>query len=170
MKALTIWQPWATLCVTPRVNDPSKPAKEFETRGWATKHRGVLAIHAAKRWTEDGMFLTRTLDYRDARTGCQPWGPNPLPFGCIVGLVDLVDCLPTSTEDGRRCHPWTERLSPAERAFGDFSFCRYGWRLANPRPLPEPVPAVGKQGLWTLDDELLRAIARHVRLDAEALR
>lgn len=38
MKALTLHQPWATLVAI--------GAKTVETRGWATKHRGPLAIHA----------------------------------------------------------------------------------------------------------------------------
>lgn len=40
MKAITIWQPWAMLIALLE--------KGNETRGWPTKHRGPLAIHAAK--------------------------------------------------------------------------------------------------------------------------
>lgn len=39
MKALTIWQPWASLWAC--------GAKGFETRSWATSYRGPIAIHAA---------------------------------------------------------------------------------------------------------------------------
>ncbi len=42
MKAISLWQPWATLVAL--------GIKQTETRHWATKHRGQLAIHAAKRW------------------------------------------------------------------------------------------------------------------------
>ena len=38
MKALTLWQPWASLV---------GPAKTIETRGWYTNYRGPIAIHAA---------------------------------------------------------------------------------------------------------------------------
>ena len=41
MKALTIWQPWASLLVSGR--------KKYETRSWATAYRGPIAIHAAMR-------------------------------------------------------------------------------------------------------------------------
>jgi activating signal cointegrator 1 len=41
MKAITIIQPWATLIALGE--------KKFETRSWATKHRGPLAIHAGKK-------------------------------------------------------------------------------------------------------------------------
>lgn len=41
MKALTLWQPWASLIAL--------GVKTIETRGWSTNYRGPLAIHAAKR-------------------------------------------------------------------------------------------------------------------------
>ena len=39
MKAITIWQPWASMLAC--------GAKQYETRSWATKYRGPIAIHAA---------------------------------------------------------------------------------------------------------------------------
>ena len=39
MKAITIWQPWATLLPL--------GVKLYETRSWATSYRGPIAIHAA---------------------------------------------------------------------------------------------------------------------------
>src|SRR5258708_5270609 len=41
VKALTLWQPWASLIAV--------GAKTIETRSWSTSYRGPLAIHAAKR-------------------------------------------------------------------------------------------------------------------------
>ncbi len=41
MKAITIWQPWASLLAC--------GAKQYETRSWATSYRGPIAIHAAKK-------------------------------------------------------------------------------------------------------------------------
>ena len=41
MKALTIWQPWASLI--------ARGVKQYETRSWATKYRGPIAIHAAMK-------------------------------------------------------------------------------------------------------------------------
>ncbi len=40
MKAITIWQPWASLIAC--------GAKKYETRSWATNYRGPIAIHAAR--------------------------------------------------------------------------------------------------------------------------
>lgn len=63
MKAITIWQPWASLL--------AHGMKQYETRSWATKYRGPIAIHAAKRpvrQTIDALVADRgdgwtTLDY-----------------------------------------------------------------------------------------------------------
>jgi hypothetical protein len=41
MKALTLWQPWASLVALSE--------KKVETRVWETRYRGPLAIHAAAR-------------------------------------------------------------------------------------------------------------------------
>lgn len=41
MKAITLWQPWASLIAI--------GAKKYETRSWKTNYRGPIAIHAAKK-------------------------------------------------------------------------------------------------------------------------
>jgi hypothetical protein len=45
MKAISLWQPWATLVAI--------GAKTIETRGWSTSYRGPIAIHAAKKLIPD---------------------------------------------------------------------------------------------------------------------
>lgn len=57
MKAITVWQPWASLLVSGR--------KRYETRSWATSYRGPIAIHAAKRpvrQTIDALVADRGMD------------------------------------------------------------------------------------------------------------
>lgn len=41
MKALTLWQPWASLVALGE--------KKIETRTWSTTYRGTLAIHASNQ-------------------------------------------------------------------------------------------------------------------------
>ena len=45
MKALSLWQPWASAIALGH--------KRIEPRHWTTSYRGLIAIHAAKRWTAD---------------------------------------------------------------------------------------------------------------------
>lgn len=57
----------------------------MENRGWSTRHRGRLYIHAAKTFDEEAVL------------------PLPVPvlgpfqFGVVLGYVDLLDCVLDST-------------------------------------------------------------------------
>lgn len=140
MKAITIWQPWATLLVSGK--------KKYETRSWATSYRGPIAIHAAKRpvrRTIDALVADRgagwlTLDYFDSLF-MRPGELNQLPTGAIVGTAILT-----------RCNLVTEaflaKLTPMELALGDFTLGRYAWEFQMMVPVDPPVPARGMQGLW----------------------
>lgn len=81
MKALTIWQPWASLIAWGE--------KLYETRPFATQYRGPLAIHAG---LDDS-----ALDVVDAnsfyRAAFKRHGDpvlTKLPFGKVICVVDLV--------------------------------------------------------------------------------
>jgi hypothetical protein len=62
--------------------------------------------------------------------------PHLKAYGAVVAVVDLVGIC----TDSARCYcgPWA--------AIG-----QNHWRLENVRPLAEPVPARGAQGLWNID-------------------
>jgi hypothetical protein len=139
MKAITLTQPYATLVAL--------GAKRIETRGWSTRYRGPLAIHAGKGlagmtkrqfvdllrmepfWSVLRPLIAAELHY---------FRPDALPRGAIVAVADLVDILPV------------EQVPPTEpeRSFGDYTPGRYAWLLADARPLDPPIPATGRQGLW----------------------
>lgn len=167
MKGLTIRQPWASLVVTPRPLEPAVPLKRFETRKRNTLIRETIVISAGKRWAEEQQSLVASADFHRAieALGVPPWDKHRWihpPLGCIVGLVDIVDSLPTSNEGWTRFQPWVEKLPEPERILGDFSTGRYGWKLANPRPLREPIPMLGLLGFWTVPPETVEQIARQL--------
>jgi hypothetical protein len=118
VKALTLWQPWASLIALER--------KLVETRSWSTSYRGPLAIHAAKRrpdveTMEDGP-AGEIFDPATDDVACQ-WAetprqdffpdripppeyrwwislapdhmPDEMPLGAIVATCELVGCEPT---------------------------------------------------------------------------
>lgn len=58
VKTLTLLQPWASLVAC--------GAKKIETRSWATKYRGPLAIHAAAFWN---LELSSKLSHWEFQTG-----------------------------------------------------------------------------------------------------
>lgn len=121
MKTLSIRQPWAELIVQGR--------KTLELRTWTVKYRGPLAIHASQT-VEREACLAHGLD------------PDQVTTGAVIGvaaLVEIVELDAASFAARRTEHlddgPWTD--SPL-----------YGWRLANPRTLPEPELARGRMGLF----------------------
>jgi hypothetical protein len=71
MRALSLWQPWASLIADGR--------KKIETRHWEMTWRGPLAIHAAKK-----------VD----RCACVTFGFNPdtIPRGAVLCTVLVVAC------------------------------------------------------------------------------
>lgn len=196
MKAVTLWQPWASLIAF--------GLKTIETRSWGTRYRGPLLIHAAKRRPtfEDMRVVVDNIDAWNS------WGAAglidldsvvyPGPLGVVVAVVDLAECLPIvqsmsdddlkwtmDRTDGRRLvdpgptqytglgtplyglrvietrteiseqdghASWVSESFDGlehQRPYGDFTHGRLAWMLAGIRPLDEPIPAKGMQGLWT---------------------
>lgn len=143
MKALSLWQPWASLIAI--------GAKSIETRSWETLYRGPLAIHAAKK---DGIllgdgFLNARQAFRDLGLQDSP----QLPHGAIVATCELVDCLlitPTGLERGSVRIPFP---SFAEQSFGNYTPGRFAWLLANVQRLETPIPCVGRQRLFNWQEK-----------------
>jgi hypothetical protein len=116
MKAITLWQPWATLLVT-RVEECPWPGpcaipmvKRIETRSWPCPPSIIgrqVAFHAAKRNPEEvqGLGIRTTIRY-DGKPP-QPWSytfkgqPIDLPLGAIVGSGVITASLPIV--DGLKC-------------------------------------------------------------------
>lgn len=129
MKALSLWQPWATLIAVGH--------KKVETRSWPTRYRGPIAIHAAKRkLTDDEHELLHELAYEFNINL-----PAQLQLGAIVAIASLWDCYQMSRHD---CEIQTE----LEEHVGGWEPGRYAWCLHNVTALREPIPARGAQGLW----------------------
>lgn len=142
MKAITLWQPWASLVAI--------GAKKIETRGWPTKYRGPLAIHAGvKPWhltlmqgnpsLQDAVIRAFGGEPNHAKGSAQG-GNFDLRYGAVIAIADLVDCIEMTSEN-------IAQVYPHEREFGYYEPGRFMWILANVRRI-DPVPATGRQGLW----------------------
>lgn len=146
MKAITVWQPWAGALAA--------GIKENETRSWATKYRGPLAIHSAMKaiqHTWSNLYMNdeaREVICRRLELPGIIDGPATFPMGCILATAELVDCIRITPE-------YIATLTPDELALGDYTPGRYAWKLANVKPLSEPVQAKGKQGLWNWEALIL---------------
>ncbi len=135
MKAITLWQPWATLI----------GEKLMETRGRRINYRGALAIHAALKIDYEACEVP---EIKAALAELGYTDPNMLPVGSIVSTCTVFDCVEMKEYvDGSTIVPGY-KLSKKERAFGDYRPGRYAYILANVKRLKEPIPAKGKQGIW----------------------
>jgi len=121
VRALTVKQPWAWAIID--------AGKDIENRTWHTSYRGSLAIHA-------GSSATRTYHAWAqgwmAAIGVEAPELEDLPLGCVIGTVELVDCV---------------RGSGSRWAMPD---C-WHWVLRKPQSC-KPQFARGALGLWMLDD------------------
>jgi len=112
IKALSIWEPWASLV--------ARGVKRHETRHWSTTYRGPIAIHAAK-----------TLDLAGAPEAlCVGalglfWHKDR-PTGVVVAIGELRNV--------HRAEDVAGRLTRADAAAGNFGYGRFAWEIAKVRP------------------------------------
>lgn len=143
MKALSLWQPWATLVVA--------GVKRWETRSW--RFSGPLpqriAIHASGHGPRD---LAGSSSQEPFRTALARLGLDgrSLPTGCVLGVVTVSACLPTPEV--------RDLLSPEELAMGDFGPGRWAWRLDGAAGLASPVRCKGALSLWDLGWDVEKAV------------
>jgi hypothetical protein len=161
MKALSLTQPYGSLVAI--------GAKKVETRSWATKHRGLIAIHAAKGfpgWAKDQCYSVR---FADAL-----WpNANPksvisdivkeLPLGAIIAVASITAC--ESTNYFGLLSNWIGDLSAQEKAFGDYSKNRYGWFLDEVQPLITPIPCRGALSLWDVHTDVEQVIKEQLKME-----
>ena len=125
MRAVSVHQPWAWAIL--------HAGKVFENRSWRTTHRGPLVIHAAK---SDRLLVSLDPTAWQEKYGVELPDRSQLPFGALVGVVEVVDCV--QVEEIALDHPG--------RRWVEGPWC---WVLADIEPLREPVACRGDQGLWT---------------------
>ncbi|KHD86918.1 ASCH domain-containing protein [Heyndrickxia ginsengihumi] len=138
MKVISIRQPWVTLIALGE--------KEYETRSWQVKYRGILGIHASKN-IDHKAFRDNAVSTILAKYGIKK--AEELPTGVILAVCKLKACLKVEYQNDDHAILQTNHLiTGKEFAFGDFSVGRYVWQLANVQQLPEMIEAKGKLGLW----------------------
>ena len=151
MKAISLWEPWASLIRT--------GAKTFETRSWSTPYRGKLLICAAQGGLPK-YKLEELISKRRFQEGLKPLirhlkrgnsniqvAPEHLSFGKAVALVELIDCIPTEV--------LSNRAIGTDMPFGNFSEGRFAWKLKLLRNDFTPFPIKGYQRLYNVDDNIV---------------
>ncbi len=133
LQALTVCEPYAWMLI----HGP----KSIENRKWSTNYRGPLVIHSGlnKSWLKEYHRRRFSLPRSERCFELEP----PLPkdtayhFGCIIGIVDVVDCVKHEKVRGK-----------------PFAWGPYCWIMENPRPV-KPVYVKGAMGLFNLDPSIV---------------
>lgn len=135
MRVLTLYQPWAWLVINGIAVHPDL-FKDCENRGYPTKYRGRLLIHASLRidprpYHDATWLVERAFGRELALRVPQFSAAQHMPRGGIIGAVTVHDVRPPSRAGES---PWHV---PAH----------FGWMLRDPLALPF-YPVRGQQGLW----------------------
>lgn len=171
-KAISLWQPFASLIML--------GSKKIETRHWPTNYRGPLLIHAAKHKVKQELEYYTCAGFNaafHAIGGVYAKQLFDLPYGALLGTVDLVDCKSVSSFDYDKLKE--RQYSPSatdahkqskeqngywwhEEMLGNYENGRFGWVLENPKPFDVPIQYKGSQGFFEVSD--------HVALRAQCYR
>lgn len=159
MKALTIWQPWASLIIA--------GAKPYEFRGWRAPRSIIgqrIVIHAATRKIDKAeacdlhyILLHRTKNAEFAQMAAETclipdkampilgnsWMPfrPPLPMAAGIGTAVIGEPR-LGTEIAEEFG--VPRANDSNRD----EHANWGWPMLDIEPWPEPIPMRGAQGFW----------------------
>jgi hypothetical protein len=165
----TEWTPQAGKIPCLSIQQPFTQAiilgkKSIELRLWKTSYRGLIAIHAGKKWYGDVDFVKGAYEHEvrplaEIVTRLQlPPKVRDYPTGAIIGIARLVRCS-RFTEEG-----W-KRLRDQHANTGLWNPEAFGWQFEDVQALPEPIFDVrGYPGLFGVDYEPIeRALAVAVK-------
>ena len=154
MRALTLWQPWASLVAA--------GVKTVETRSWRPPKGLVgqrIAIHAASRkiTSHDRRFneaVSEVLGLADVRFSAETVLRSELPRGAVLCTARLREAWQVAevSDDLVRVATSADGQSCVVDAWGDFSPGRWLWFLEDLDTFSTPFTARGKQGMWEWSD------------------
>ena len=171
MRFITLSQPWPwALCHAGM--DVLNMKREFT---------GVIGerigIHAGKQWDDNTTLWAGAYDVPFVHTGMTDDDGNTVsedpfvmgrgdngrwkrqPFSAVVAVATITgsheDFRCEFVSDSGKCSAWA--MSGTVTDDNDYK-PMWHWELADVRPLTEPVPAKGRQGLWIPDAEIVEAV------------
>jgi hypothetical protein len=149
MKALTLWQPWASLIIA--------GAKPYEFRSWPAPVSLIgqrIAIHAGARTVKPdevralllGMRASQCSEHPRRHSGLRTEIAVPilegtmarLPLSSILGTAILGEPTKNPIVDGHHLVADSDRTD----------HLNWGWPLTDIERFEPPIPARGAQGLW----------------------
>jgi hypothetical protein len=143
MKAISLWQPWASLWLT---------VKRHETRARPLSHRGWLLVHATKHIAHD--LDPALADIVDSEFGSH-WGMD-LPRGALIGIVKIVGCKPVEQVYPGGAVPGMVGCQLDDFTCGNFAAGRFAIERREVKVFRAPIPFRGQQTLFDVPFELVR--------------
>lgn len=159
MKALPLWQPWASLVAMGAKRIETRPLPPSNWR-YGLERGQRIAIHATK--TAAHLWICDEWPFHEHISD-----PAGLPLGALIATATLQRGIQITPGWAREL----ERVNPQEHAFGSYQPGRWAWVLTDVVPLLEPVPFRGSQGTFDVPDDLgvaLDHLARNGRVAASA--
>lgn len=130
-KVLSVRQPYASLLVSGK--------KDVENRRRRTSYRGTVLIHASAKEHDVIGYLHRKREFtinEIAILSAMGEVDEGYLFSCIVGSVDIVDCVQNHPSE------WAEKG-------------QWHWVCANAKKFEHPIRNVkGKLGIWEWEGEI----------------
>jgi hypothetical protein len=133
MKAILLWQPWASLWAVDR--------KRFETRHWVPPYRGALSMHAAQKLCID--LDDELVEICRAQFGIHR--AREFPREALLATSRLVGCHRTDTLTG----------SAEECAQRTLTLWRYARKAVEKTMLPRAIPFRGHQSIFDVPKHVL---------------
>jgi activating signal cointegrator 1 len=155
VRALSLWEPWATLV--------RRGLKLYETRDWPMPESLIdqpLGIQAAKHPVDADDCSHAMLWQMRQDDVSGPWA-----YGCMIAVVHPQKSVRTETlcnglDSWGLLIPGTtgafRSISQREFIYGNYEPGRWAWPFTDIRVLPEPLPGRGAQGIfnWPEGDAL----------------
>lgn len=142
IKALSVHQPWSWALVHGQ--------KRIENRTWRTNYRGPLIIHASKN--RETCHLYGMGDWRKLIPDIRVLRDDE--FGCLYGLVDLVDCIPFESLKNYSAMGESSDWLATQKPYAEGPWC---WIIENPRSI-QPVTYRGRQQLFDVPADLIEIV------------
>ncbi|CAG9133973.1 unnamed protein product [Plutella xylostella] len=140
-RCLSMHQPWASLLV--------EGIKMHEGRTWYTSHRGRLWIASTVKPPDQEVVRALENQYRALYPDKQIEFPKFYPTGCLLGCVNVDDCLPE--EEYQKKYPNGESDSP-------FVFI-----CSHPVSLKLRFPVKGQHKIYQLDKTIHQAAVKCIQ-------
>jgi hypothetical protein len=134
MQAISVRPPWAWAILHAN--------KDVENRTWKTNMRGTIAIHASQTMNRS-YYEAAVKEIKKAAPGAKVPPYEAIVQGAIIGLVDVVGCEEHSNSKWHVAN-------------------HYGFVLAKPRSLREPIPCKGRLNFWEVPDDIARRILQEL--------